>query len=516
MRLLRPPRSIAAVAIAAFVIPFPAAAATVQRPLPATFARIPALNHLPIPPHPPPHRVRTHPNAKGSVWTPVTATAPFGGNGAGTAMMMTDGTVMIQDNANAWYRLTPDSSGSYVDGTWSQAASLPTGYGPLYFASAILPDGKMSVEGGEYNFGQPAETRLGAIYDPVANAWSSVTAPTSWTSIGDAASVVLPNGTMMLGNCCYSNQALFGEGSLGWQLTGTKKADANSEEGWTLLPSGLVLAADVLNAPDSELYNPANGQWSTAGTIPVNLVAGAEIGPQVLRYDGSVWVAGANGHSAVYSASGQWAVGPDFPVVGGQQLDVADGPASLLPDGNVLIPASPGLYNPPAYFYEFDGTALNAVANPPDAPNDSSFNVRLVTLPTGQVLETDGSNDVEVYTPKGKTLKKLAPKVTSVPTTLTHGTTYTLSGKKLNGYSQANMYGDDVQEATNYPLVRITNDGSGAVVYAKTHGFSSMAVASKKVTSTMFDVPATIGLGASSLQVVTNGIASKAVAVTIQ
>ncbi len=53
----------------------------------------------------------------------------------------------------------------------------------------------MSVEGGEYNFGQPAETRLGAIYDPVANAWTSVTAPTSWQSIGDAQSVVLPNGT---------------------------------------------------------------------------------------------------------------------------------------------------------------------------------------------------------------------------------------------------------------------------------------------------------------------------------
>jgi len=235
--------------------------------------------------------VRTHPNAKGSVWTPVTATAPFGANGAGTAMLMTDGTVMIQDNENSWYRLTADSSGSYVNGTWSQAASLPTGYGPLYFASAILPDGKMSVEGGEYNFGNPAETRLGAIYDPVANAWSSVTAPTSWTSIGDAQSVVLPNGTMMLGNCCYANQALFGEGSLGWQLTGSKKADSNSEEGWTLLPSGLVLAADVDDAPNSELYNPANGSWSGAGTIPVNLVTGAEIGPQVLRYDGSVWVA---------------------------------------------------------------------------------------------------------------------------------------------------------------------------------------------------------------------------------
>ncbi len=302
-------------------------------------------------------------------------------------------------------------------------------------------------------------------------------------------------------------------------MTGSKKADSNSEEGWTLLPSGLVLTADVLTTlPNSELYNPANGQWSTAGTIPVNLVTGAEIGPQVLRPDGTVWVAGATGHSAVYSASGQWAAGPALPgpsAANSSTLRTAR--ASLLARRQRADSRrGPGLYNAPAYFFEYDGTSLNAVANPPDAPNDSSFNVRLLVLPTGQVLETDGSNDVEVYTPKGKTIKKLAPKITSVPSTLTHGTTYTLSGKKLNGVSQANMYGDDVQEATNYPLVRITNDGSGHVFYAKTHAFSSMAVASKKVTSTMFDVPANIDLGASSLQVVTNGIASKAVAVTIQ
>ncbi len=51
MRVLRTPRSIAAVAIAAFAIPSLAAAATIPRPLPSTFAKIPALNHLPTPPH---------------------------------------------------------------------------------------------------------------------------------------------------------------------------------------------------------------------------------------------------------------------------------------------------------------------------------------------------------------------------------------------------------------------------------------------------------------------------------
>jgi len=39
-----------------------------------------------------------------------------------------------------------------VNGTWLQLASLPPGYSPLYFASAVLPDGRLIVEGGEFNF----------------------------------------------------------------------------------------------------------------------------------------------------------------------------------------------------------------------------------------------------------------------------------------------------------------------------------------------------------------------------
>ena len=51
---------------------------------------------------------------------------------------------------------------------------LPTD-GPLYFASAVLPDGRYIMNGGEYNNGADAWTKLGAIYDPVANVWTAVT-----------------------------------------------------------------------------------------------------------------------------------------------------------------------------------------------------------------------------------------------------------------------------------------------------------------------------------------------------
>jgi hypothetical protein len=453
-------------------------------------------------------------------WQRVAATPPFGS--AGEAMLMTDGTVFVYDNSGNWFTLTPDKFGNYVNGTWSQKASLPAGYAPLYFGSAVLPTGDVIVEGGEYNEGgsKPVWTSLGAYYNRKANTWSAVNPPAGWTSIGDAPSVVLPNGTFMLGNCCSVQQALFNPSTKAWTATGAGKADSNNEEGWTLLPSGNVLTADVGDAPNSELYNSAGGTWSSAGILPELLTGkayGDEMGPQVLRPDGTVFTGGADQYTAIYHTStGAWSAGPNFPIIGGAQLDMADAPASLLPNGNVLMAVSPGVFKQPSYFLNFNGTKFTEVAGPPNAPNDSSFYYKMLLLPTGQVLETDFSTDVEIYTPQGKPYAGIAPVITSVPQTLKHGKTYKASGVLFNGVSQANAYGDDAQAATNFPLIAITNAASGHVVFARTHAFSSMAVASPAVVSTLFDVPTSIETGASTLVVVANGIQSQPVAVTIE
>ena len=428
---------------------------------------------------------------------------------------MTDGSVMVQDNAANWYRLIPNVNGNYIEGRWQQAATLPTGYGPLYFASAVLADGKIVIDGGEYNFFNPAEINEGAIYDPVADTWTSLPL-LPWSEVGDASSVVLPDGTFMLGNCCNSTQALLNESTLTWSLTGMGKADTNSEEGWTLLPSGKVVTADVGDEPNSELYNPRKGSWSSAGSLPGDLTLAFEIGPQILRPNGTVFVIGANGNTATYQTLRHaWIAGPVLPTVNGLPLHDTDGPATLLTNGSILLAASPGVYKPPSYMLVYNGRGFVQVAAPPNAPNDSSFDYRLLMLPTGQVLETDGSDDVEIYTPRVHPDLSLAPTITSVPTTLTHGTTYTVAGTLFNGISQANAYGDDDQQATNYPLVRIQNAATGHVFYARTHDHSFMGVASMATVTTMFDVPANIELGASTIEVVTNGIPSQPVAVTV-
>ena len=143
----------------------------------------------------------------------------------------------------------------------------------------------------------------------------------------------------------------------------------------------------------------------------------------------------------------------------------------------------------------------------------------MLVLPTGQVLFTvsDGvTKFAAAYTANGSANPNWAPTITSLPSTITHGTTVTASGTQFNGLSNGAAYGDDAGMNSNYPIVRITNNATGHVFYAKTHNFSTMGVATgTKIVSTQFDVPATIETGASTLEVVANGIASQPSSVTV-
>ena len=70
-------------------------------------------------------------------------------------------------------------------------------------------------------------------------------------------------------------------------------------------------------------------------------------------------------------------------------------------------------------------------------------------------------------------------------------------------------------ELTN--LVRIINDTTGHVFYARTHDHSRMDIATgSTVVSTTFDVSAAAEIGSSRIVVVSNGIPSKAERVTVE
>src|SRR5947207_12101903 len=135
-------------------------------------------------------------------WIPL-KNQPLSTFGAG--FLLTDGSVMVQDNgpnnngSGNWWKVTPDQTGNYINGSWSQLASLPAAYGPLSYSSAVLSDGRLVVVGGTINSGGTVvQTNQGAIYDPRTNNWTSLAAPNGWAQIGAAPSVVLPDGRFLV------------------------------------------------------------------------------------------------------------------------------------------------------------------------------------------------------------------------------------------------------------------------------------------------------------------------------
>lgn len=476
-------------------------------------------------------------NANSGTWTDVGNLPNFTQYGPWAPQLLTDGTVLVlAAGTQQWFKLTPDKKGKYTDGAWTSIAKMPSGDCPLYFAQQILTDGRFIVNGGEYNVCGSGESTAGSLYDPVKDSWTSVTPPSGWSDIGDADSIILPNGTYMLAECCNSNQA---QASIsGTTVTWTEQSGygSNSEEGWTALPGGKLLTVDVWNKgtnyDDYELYDTTAGTWSLAGQTPdlltnSSLELGAAPVTPSFGTKGTIIQFSANpttGVNDIYDvASNTWTSGPVMKI-GNTVYDCADAPAATLPDGNVLVQASPGVYNAPSHFWEWNVSSTGTVTatqvnDPTEAPNDPSYFGNLLVLPTGQVLwddSQDATREVSVYTPKGKPKSAWKPKVTSVSVTLAVGSKgNAISGKKFNGFDLGGAYGDDAQAATNFPLVRFTNNNTGDVCFARSYNFSTMGVWNAGKTNAAFDIPASCETGASTLQVIVNGIASKGVAVTL-
>jgi hypothetical protein len=442
--------------------------------------------------------------------------------GAGTMLLLTDGTVLaFQSNGKEVWKLAPDQSGNYVNGTWTQLASMA--HTRLYFASAVLADGRVLVAGGEYS-DAGSDTKDCQVYNPVLNQWATINAPAGWTAVGDAPCSMLPDGRVLLGSIGTTATAVFDPATDAFTAAAAKD-DASSEETWTLLPDETVLSVECRNHPKAEKYVIAADKWVSAGTLPVDLVQASsiEIGPAILMTDGRLFAIGATGNTAVYTPPpvanqvGAWASGPVFPNdAAGKPLEAKDAPACLMPNGKVLCTAAPagegGSYPSGTRFFEYDGSHLNEITGPVNATGPAYVG-RMLLLPTGQVLYADGSKTVSVYSPDGAAQEDWRPEITDYPHHIRAKQTYTLRGRLLNGLSQACSYGDDATMATNYPIVRLVTAG-GHVVYCRTFDHSTMGVATgQAIESTQFKVPLGVPNGPAELCVIANGISSDCVPV---
>jgi hypothetical protein len=459
-----------------------------------------------------------------------------------------------------WYRLTPDTHGDYRNGTWSSAMAMAGQR--KYFASGVLMDGRVFVVGGEYSdilgdtdTSSDNDTRA-EIFDPVAGSWSTLNKPSPGFDfiVGDVVSCVLEDGRAIFGAIRSARNAIWDPLTDTWTESGTKfgtvantKVGSTNEESWCLLPNGNVLAVMIASTTatrNAEMYVPSRDEWVSAGvtssTLPVGTIGTTtlnEIGAAVTLMNGKAFFVGGSGHTGVYTsgatvtAKGSWAAGPDLPADAGNTNAPAglqtslDGAAVVLPNGHVLVTSGP--VDPSGQFFSgpvticdvnATGTSLTTQPNQPSSPPGHTWQCCFLVLPNGHVLMSGEQNTINEYVPDAAELTPQAswrPAITGAPSALITGHSYQISGTQLNGLTQANGYGDDRQNASNYPIARLTNSG-GDVHYLRTSEFSTMGIATGTATvTTVAEMPSNVPAGAWNLEVVANGIASAAQPVSV-
>lgn len=460
--------------------------------------------------------------ARAGTWTPLIRLAP---GGVSHIVLLTDGTVMAQ-HANSeveWYRLTPDSSGSYVNGTWSTLASMNDTR--LYYSTQVLRDGRVLVAGGEYGTGKARAE----VYNPLTDAWTLRLPPISVIDpateyFSDSISKTLPDGRILIGPVRPSaSTVIFNPVGDSWSV-GPSCNGSHNEVSWVKLPDDSILSI-IKSSQNAERFIPSLNAWIEDASLPQPLYDNfAEIGAGMLLADSRVIFFGGNGNTAIYTpsgttANGSWVNGPDIP--GG--LAAPDAPAAMMVNGRILCAFGPKLYinpndptdvvfPPPTSFYEYNPTAntFTSISGPTGPTHNAiPYETEFLDLPDGSVLFSERGARLYTYRPTGAPLAAGKPTINSILAGA--GGKFHLTGTKLNGISEGASYGDDSQMDSNWPLIRLTS-GDGTVYYGRTFNWSSTGVQTgNRVVSTDFTVPLNLPAGNYSLVVVANGIASDAV-----
>lgn len=467
----------------------------------------------------------------------VWSEGPVAPGGIGTMLELSDGTVIAQ-SGEYWSRLTPNSSGSYANGSWSAEPQSMMNTNRLYFGSAVLPSGKLFLVGGEYS--TPAYTQddsnLSETFDPTTNTWGfNATFPEPY--FGDDPVEVLPNGNVLAGYVAGPQTFIYNPSTDTWSNGPTKvNNDQSDEETWTRLPNGDILTYDIFSSINSgvfqgEIYNPNTNTWSATTNSTTNPPSqlsspgiGYELGPAELLPDGRVFQIGANGNTAFYDyRTNTWSAGPQIIDSQGHLFGSDDAPSAILPGGQVVFAAdagpTSGTFSPPTELFVFDPTT-NTISQIPtsslpaglasDLSGEGAYVTRMMMLPTGQLAFSDSSSQLWLFTPSTSDAPAASwkPTVTGVtynPTT----SQFTLNGTRLNGISEGSSYGDDVSNSTNYPIVQLKSL-SGTDYFAYTSGWTPSVSAAGDTTSqsVQFTLPNGVPAGTYVLTVSANGITS--------
>lgn len=470
--------------------------------------------------------------AHAGTWTKV-AQMPPGGNPANVALL-TDGRVLMSGgdgpvNWNQWWTLTPDSTGSYENGTWAQVGN--SAYGRVFNPAFVLNGGKYLSCGGEYNCqATPAGCTTASpdrstceVYDPVTNAWSNV--PDMPGPVVDTPSALMPDGRVLILSDGPSTDFLYDVILNTWIAAAPYRTAAVSGEGGSLLlPDGSAL----FGAQQYDRYTFDHWtQTASTATIPGGVAIGefllapdnAEIGPFVLLHDGRALILGGNNRNGLYDyRTNTWSLTDNTPV-GPDPLkpyNHADAPSSVEPDGKVFTVVTDdqsGVGTTKGFFYEFDpaasvGSRWSSVPFPPTT-SDLAGNperTRILPLPSGKLILTTVENNgtVWLYNPAGSPNTAWRPTIAATPL-LIFGN-YLLDGTQLSGLTTGGDFGDDGKVATNYPIVSLVTGAQ--TFYARSFGFDQMAPRPTTKGSCWFRAPVGLPNGTYNVRVTANGVGS--------
>ena len=314
----------------------------------------------------------------------------------------------------------------------------------------------------------------------------------------------------------------------------------------------LVIGANQHTA----LYKQASNKWATGPDIhgvltnPFGRVDhanfGADDAPAALMPNGHVLLAADAGPNPI-TQSGNTAAGSaiisNIPSTAGLQVTwavaQADGTSTVIPPGTVItsidsrhqihISANAtaaaqqislvfgGVFSSPTQLFDFDPkensiSPVSPPLNDPNLPTFAAFVTRMLVLPNGQVLFSDGlGNQLYAYTPGGFTNPAYLPVIEKVE----HDDgVFTLTGRQLNGPSDGSAYGDDAQSNENFPIVRLQNS-SGLVFYCRSTDWTSTSVGPIPRERVKFTLNPAITPGVYQLIVSAGGISSSPVVLRI-
>jgi autotransporter-associated beta strand protein len=441
-------------------------------------------------------------------WATVAAPAP---GGVSLMLLLTDGSVMCQNSGNVtWYRLIPDSHGSYVNGAWTTIA--PMNYSRRYYSSQVLRDGRVFIAGAEYGTGGTNAE----IYDPVANTWTVAPNTPGGDDFIDSISEILPNGNVLVAPVSpsiYGGTLIWNAASNTWSNgPALYRGDDQDEASWVKLADNSILTVDPFGQ-NSERYIPALNQWVNDGNLPTPVYGwGGELGAGFLLPNGKAFYIGATNHTAIYTPTGTtspgtWIAGANIP----NNLGAVDSPAAMMANGNILCALGTDTnFGSVTYFYEYNyaSNSFAQVSSPTGGTTDATvpYGCSFLDLPDGTVLFSGNGSQLYVYTPSGTPVASGIPAINTVTTNLDGS--FHVTGTLFNGISEGAAYGDDEQMRSDYPIARFTNS-SGKVFYGRTYDWSSTGVMTgTNVVSTEMTLPPGLLPGTLSMVISANGIAS--------